>query len=348
MPGCFILYCLEFIFSTMRNTSIYSTTAPAVATHRSTELRFKPISQGSIPVIQRFVANSGSRANDFTVGGILMWAEYFHYEYCVVCDTLFIKGLSEIDSRSAAFSLPIGRMSMADSIGRIIDYCKKEGLVARLSAVPEDRIAELEGIVDGNMVLLDDWSDYIYEAAALASLSGKKLSKKRNHVNRFITDNPDYRVEWLSDRNIGEARDAYVRWIGQNDGAPDGGDSALEESTQTLRVMDNLRLFPFEGMILRGRGGNVVAFTLGEVIGDTLFTHIEKMDHDVAGAGEAVNKFFAEMMTQRHPAIRYINREEDAGDAGLRQAKLSYHPAVVLKKYDVVLHSSGCGGMATS
>ena len=76
---------------------------------------------------------------------------------------------------------------------------------------------------------------------------------------------------------------------------------------------------------------------MGEVIGDTLFTHIEKMDHEVPGAGETINKLFAEHILTKYPEIRYINREEDAGDEGLRQAKLSYHPAIILNKYDIVV-----------
>ena len=71
----------------------------------------------------------------------------------------------------------------------------------------------------------------------------------------------------------------------------------------------------------------IVAFTLGEVIGDTLYVHIEKMNHLVNGAGETVNKLFAELMTGHHPEVRYINREEDVGDPGLRHAKESYHPS---------------------
>ena len=61
------------------------------------------------------------------------------------------------------------------------------------------------------------------------------------------------------------------------------------------------------------------------------------MRHDVAGAGETVNRFFAARMLERHPELLYINREDDAGDPGLRYAKESYHPIYKLKKYNVVL-----------
>jgi hypothetical protein len=58
------------------------------------------------------------------------------------------------------------------------------------------------------------------------------------------------------------------------------------------------------------------------------------MNHHINGAGETINKLFAEKMRRLHN-VSYINREEDVGDPGLRKAKLSYHPAIILKKYNL-------------
>lgn len=323
----------------MRNIAYTAGYAPA---RRRTvrdegELRFAPVTKDVIPEISRLMKSSGSRANDFSVGGIMMWVDYFHYEYCIVKDTLFIKGVSEVHPELPAFSLPVGRLPLSESIRMIRDYCRRAGIAARLSAVPEDRLGELLSVTPGRVEELTDWSDYIYDAQSLASLSGKKLSKKRNHVNRFTADNAGYTFEPLTEENMGEARRAYMDWLGRDADSTLDAASAIEESAQTLGVMNDYGRYPFEGALLRDGEGRVAAFTMGEVIGDTLFTHIEKMDHTIAGAGETVNKLFAEMMTERHPELRYINREEDAGDPGLRQAKLSYNPAIVLKKYDVIL-----------
>ena len=35
-------------------------------------------------------------------------------------------------------------------------------------------------------------------------------------------------------------------------------------------------------------------------------------------------------------AFGYVNLEEDVGDEGLKSSKLSYHPEIVLRKYNVI------------
>lgn len=301
---------------------------------RTASLQFHALTKDDIQAISSLLPMSRSRANDFTVGGLLMWSDYFKYEVCIISDTLFVKGVSEINPSLTAFSLPVGRLPLKQSVGMITAYCREKGLKLRFSAVPADRLPELQEIIHGRAQRLDDWSDYIYDIKALASLGGKKLGKKRNHVNRFMAENPGFTLRELTAGEVNAVRDTYRQWMADGELS---ADSAVEESVQTLEVLDNLDRYPFEGAVLRDGAGRIVAFTLGEVIGDTLYTHIEKMDHTVTGAGETVNKLFAEYMLGRHPSLQYVNREEDAGDPGLRQAKLSYHPAIVLEKFDVTV-----------
>ena len=74
-----------------------------------------------------------------------------------------------------------------------------------------------------------------------------------------------------------------------------------------------------------------VGFSIGDIKGDTLYVHIEKATRNTNGSYEAVNKAFASRMLELHPELVYVNREDDGGDEGLRQAKRSYHPIEVLK-----------------
>ena len=79
--------------------------------------------------------------------------------------------------------------------------------------------------------------------------------------------------------------------------------------------------------------GEAVGFTVGDIVGDTLFVHVEKCLRDISGVYEATTNAFL----KRHvtDAVKFVNREEDMGIEGLRKAKLSYNPVKLLDKYFV-------------
>lgn len=295
-------------------------------------LKFRPLSIDDIPAIMPYLEYAKARTCDFTIGGLLMWADYFSYTYAIYNDTLFIKGVTEDDVTRPAFSLPLGKMPIRESIALLKDYCRENDCMPLVfSAVPERYVEPMQLLGATEITPLEDWGDYLYDAQALATLSGKKLSKKRNHVNRFMADNPGYTFEPITAANIGDVR----RFYGALSLPLSKPALADIEREQVMEVLDNPALYGFEGALLSTPAHGIVAFTMGEVIGDTLYTHIEKMNHEIAGAGETVNKLFAGMMLGRHPGLRYINREEDTGDPGLRYAKESYHPVEMLRKYNV-------------
>lgn len=293
-------------------------------------LTFKKIEEKDMPVINSLIQGCYSRTCDYTFGGILMWAEYFNYEFCVVDNTLYIKGLTENNRSETAFMLPIGAKTTGEAVSLILDYCKAHGIKPVFSAVPEDRMEVLlDEMADAEIEPLDDWTDYLYDIQALATLSGKALSKKRNHFNQFVNNNPGWRLETLTSDRLEEVK-AFFGTVGK-----EATESAHCEYEECLRVLDNYADYPFEGAILRGRDGSIAAAAIGEVVGDTLFVHIEKMNHGVDGAGAAICRLYAEYMLHRHPGLRFENREEDCGDEGLRNAKMQYHPLALLRKYNV-------------
>ena len=78
-------------------------------------------------------------------------------------------------------------------------------------------------------------------------------------------------------------------------------------------------------------GDKLVAFTYGSPINDHTFcVHVEKADTEYDGAFTIINREFVAHLPEQYTLI---DREEDLGIPGLRQAKLSYHPAFLEKKY---------------
>ena len=262
-----------------------------------------------------------------------MWVSYFDYQYAIVDDTLFIRGRVEDDRTKPAFSFPIGKMPMAEAVALLGKQCREEGIALEFSAVPEYAVGELKELGAKTVTELSHWGDYLYEIESIATLHGKKMGKKRNHVNQFMTAYPDWQLLDLDASSLDLAREVMKLFESEGDDTPE----AIAERKLTNDILEMFATSPGEmhGAILMAEG-KPCAVTVGDVKGDTLFVHIEKALREFPGSYEMINKAFAARMLELHPALRYVNREDDAGDEGLRQAKESYHPVDILKKYNVI------------
>lgn len=294
---------------------------------------FKKITPADMPVIWKYLSKEPGRTTDFSYAGVLMWVDYFNYEYAIYKDTLFIKGVVENDMSTPAFSLPIGELPLKEAVELLMEYCDNKNIRLEFSAVPEYAMAEMRELNPVMVEELTDWGDYLYNAEPLATLKGKKMSKKRNHVNKFNSLYTDWKAVELTSGNAHEA----MEFMDVFDLEGDSTEMAMAErqlSRDLIRLKEkgdeNLK-----GMILYV-DGKVAAYTIGDIKGDTLFVHVEKATRNVNGSYEMINYLFAKEMTEKYPEILFINREDDAGDIGLRMAKESYHPKEILKKYNVV------------
>lgn len=295
-------------------------------------LHFHRLTFNSLPLVLPYLHTSGSRSCDYTVGGIYMWIDYFKYHYCIYHDTLLIKGVAEDDVKRTAFSLPLGAMPLSESVELLKNYCDTEGITLEFSAITEERIDDFRALNPTEITELSHWSDYIYRADKLATFAGNKMKKKRNHVNKFLASYPDHHIEPLSGDNLAAVTAFFDRLCSEK---TDNGMAGYERN-QTRRVLHDFAHYQsvFEGIVLFV-GTQVVAFAIGEVTGTTLHVHIEKTDHSFDGANEYIAQAMVRYISSLYD-IDMVNREDDAGDPGLQQSKLSYYPDLMLRKYNVI------------
>lgn len=166
-----------------------------------------------------------------------------------------------------------------------------------LSAVPEPAALEIQQLYGCPITELPDWGDYLYNAVDLATLVGHRFNKKRNRVNKFKSTYPDYRYEMITSQNLPEITaffETYKQEYQKN--------SLLftYEESKVVQVLHEYEKLKFEGGALRV-SGQIVAFSIGEVIGDTLIVHIEKARKEVAGVYEAINQFYSAQMVEKTP-----------------------------------------------
>jgi hypothetical protein len=105
----------------------------------------------------------------------------------------------------------------------------------------------------------------------------------------------------------------------------------VNATAEALQMATDLGL---EGVVIQ-TDDSVTAFALGERLNrNTAVCHFEKTDPFQDGLSQLINREFAGRL---FGDCRYLNREQDLGEAGLRTAKLSYHPVELIKKYRVRL-----------
>lgn len=296
-------------------------------------LNFKKIRHDDMSLIWSYLNNEKGRTTDFSYGGVLMWVDFFNYEYAIYKDTLFIKGLVENDRNKPAFSLPVGSLPLEESVNVLKNYCNINKIELEFSAVPEYALDDFKKLNPRYVEELADWSDYLYNAEPLSTLKGKKMSKKRNHVNQFCNRYDNWRFEKLSIENANDAEnfmDIFDREGDQTEMAAAERQLSRDLIKRIKEGDNNLK-----GGILYV-GNEVAAYTIGDIKNDTLFVHVEKATRKFNGSYEMINYLFAKVMVEDNPQILYINREDDAGDMGLRLAKESYHPCDHLKKYNIL------------
>lgn len=176
--------------------------------------------------------------------------------------------------------------------------------------------------------------DYVYDINRLCELSGKKLQSKRNHCNRFEQAHPNYRVVELTPELLPLCREFTDNWYQAHAHLHDDSEYAGEKRAICKAFFD-FESLQMEGIALFTDEG-LVGFSMGNRIREDMFdVNYEKALAAVNGAYPTVNRSFARHLREKYPEIRYLNREDDMGIEGLRRAKESYYPDILLEKFVV-------------
>ena len=275
--------------------------------------------------------NCPTRGCEYTFANLFLWGrqEIAMLHGCIAFFTHF-------NGRSV-YPYPIGSGDRKAVLEALLEDAAERGIPFRIGGMtPEDR-EELERLFPGRFFCREDRDlfDYVYAIDDLADLRGRKLQRKRNHLNRFRAVNPDYTVEPISPENLEAARELVEDWYVHRLETT-GGDYMLEQIAMD-RAFSRYEELKMDGLILR-LDGRPVAMTMGSPLSpDTLDVHFEKALEDVDGAYAAINSEFARYIRLKYPEIRYLDREDDMGLEGLRKAKLSYQPHHMAEKYRAYL-----------
>ena len=234
----------------------------------------------------------------------------------------------------SVYPYPIGTGDRRAVLETVLEDAKSRGIPCRITSMTQAETQELESWFPGKFLFRPDRDgfDYVYAIDDLADLKGRKFQKKRNHVHKFQASHPDCLSVPLEKENLPQAQEMVAQWFRQRLAEDPHGDYLLEQIALS-RAFRHFEALGMEGLMLV-ENGQVLAVTLASRLSEnTMDVHFEKAREDVDGAYAAVNCEFARYLRLKHPELAFLNREDDLGLPGLRQAKLSYQPHHMEEKY---------------
>lgn len=262
---------------------------------------------------------------EFSAANNILWSELYKGEFIIVEDMLLFchtkNGIIE------QITFPIGKQDEKKAFDAMAAYFNENNRPFYMYLVEREMFEKIDAWYPGKYKIeyQRDEADYLYEWETLAYLKGKKLHGKRNHINRFLENYPDYKYELIDDENYKECIELTRSWKENNE----LDDTAAYETDILKYALENRKVLGLNGALIRVNN-RVIAFTLGEPLKeDTYVVHFEKAYADVQGAYAMINREFVRRSLKGY---RYINREEDMGIPGLRHAKTSYQPVRLVEK----------------
>ena len=267
--------------------------------------------------------------SELTFTNLFIWRKHYGTQWSLWRDRLLFM-CSAADGGLCGLP-PVGPAPRADAVRLLLAFLreeKKQGLPCIVRA--DRRLAqELGPNADFIIEPQREHFDYVYNTEDLIRLAGRRYHGKKNHINKFRSS-CSFSYEPLTAGHVQACLKLQDAWCDCNRCTEDmnlmGEWQAIKE---LLGAFD--RLAVQAGLIIID--GAVEAFALGELLNaDTAVVHIEKANARIPGLYAVMNQQFCE---HAWSGVPFINREQDLGDDGLRQAKLSYHPERLVEKYKI-------------
>ncbi len=282
---------------------------------------FEPISAHMHDELYPLLNTHKAGISEFTFLSLYLHQKKYAYKISYLFDSTYV--LTGIDKKGTFFCV-LGKIPEVPVLQELLEKYTRwkhidqnvidanSSLFEKLGVIPEDD---------------RDSADYLYSREKLASLSGKSLHKKRNLANNF-EKSYECEVKFLDVTTAADAGHVLDEW--QKMRAQDGNESDYEQCFFALSLL------PFteqHGWVIYAES-KPVGWALGEYVadGEMFVVHFEKGLDEYKGVYQYVNRATAQSLSEK---VLYINREQDLGDEGLRQAKMTYRPIGFVQKYRV-------------
>lgn len=290
-------------------------------------LNYQTVTQRTAPTLRRYYENCDYRLCEYSVGTKLMWREELKPEWAEVSGCLVVRNEFE---GAKVFDYPVvGPGGDEDAALQAVEEdCFERGIPLVFSIIPDSKAhVLLERYPFVHVYNIRTWKDYLYNQSDLAHFSGRRYSGQRNHIHKFRQCCPNAEFRLLGADSQEDIEDFWTRYDAEF------GKSDEKKAVNELRYAKRMMRMAGKKWFRCGAfydGGKIIAVALAEKCGETLIMHIEKALYSYEGIYPAFVQAFAGACGAD---VRYINREDDAADRGLRTSKLQYRPVELASKY---------------
>ncbi|MCX3067269.1 phosphatidylglycerol lysyltransferase domain-containing protein [Cetobacterium somerae] len=280
---------------------------------------WKKLTIDSREELQKFLKNK-FETSDMNFTNLFLWSFSENIQYTVENEILYIKGFYE--GNEYYFS-PVSKDDNKDKkIDAVKKIKEKNGKILFIPEIYKEFLKE-----DFIVTEERDSFDYIYLQEDLAELKGRKFSSKKNKINKF-KKTYNFTYEKISRENIEDIRIFQRKWTENRK-----EDTIIVSETMGIEeLLNNYEILELRGGVIKV-DGKIVAYAIGEKLTENMgVIHIEKGIFDYQGSYQMINMYVAK---EEFSDVKLMNREDDFGSLGLREAKLSYQPIEFIKKYSI-------------
>lgn len=318
------------------------------------KLLFRNLEISDKEIVDRTVRYAESMSCQLSFANLYCLSGKYNTKICISDGILYIRQSRRDENLYAAYLLPMKIPEeysesedndpsdwLYQAIEKIRTEVHYDGKLLMFFGVTEDMSKFILEKEKGRFYRLEnrDWAEYIYMSAKMISLSGRHLASKRKTFNKFMREYGErLTISKITKDNIEAVREFQKKWMTNNRMKAEEQQSLVYENESINIALDSFEALGLEGIVLY-IDDSVAAYSYGQPVTDNVFDVIvEKGDYRYPNIYRAVNRFFVIYCCKKY---KFINREEDIGSEGLRQAKMRYQPERLLKKYNLYEQKEG-------
>jgi hypothetical protein len=297
-----------------------------------TKLDFQPLTLSHQAMIEKYMFQYGENSCQHSFVSMFSFNIKYGYAVCEEGGWLYICREKLCDAQYRVYFMPMGQGDISQALRRLQEDARCYGAKVKLETVTENMKNRVISLFPDIFVAQErrDYAEYIYTADKLAYLAGTEMASKRHDVSSFWRDYTNrVTIKEMTGDTVTETLAYQSYWLKTRLEQEDSVQLELENEAILLGLQnfDTLNLsgiLLYVDDVLRG-------YAYGQKLSNDCYdVIIEKGDREIDNIYRILNQ---ELVARCCMDFTYINREEDLGVPGLRKAKLSYKPDILLKKY---------------